>query len=343
MNFHWNCAIITEKSMADINDLLEGVRENIPLAPYTTFKIGGPARYFYAAKTAEEIRQAARVAKELKLPYYVIGRGSNILVSDAGFEGLIIKVQSSKLKMEKFPFEADQPEAGKIIECDSGVPLGKLVNESVNAGLTGLEWMIGIPGTLGGAIYGNAGAFGHTIGETVESVKFINPDNLEEKNLTGKECDFAYRHSAFKEKKYIILSAILKLKKGDRAESEKIIKEYIAKRRGKYPVGPSAGSAFKNPLIKKNQKAFEKLSKRYPETEKFRSMEKIPAGWLIEEYGLLGKKIGGAMISKEHGNFIINTGGAASEDVIILTSLIKEKIRVNFGIQMEEEIQYVGF
>ncbi len=318
--------------MADIKTLLKGVQENIPLAPYTTFKIGGPARYFYIAKTNEEIKQAAQVAKKLELPYYIIGNGSNILVSDKGFNGLVIKLQTANCKLQT-----------NIIECDSGVPLGKLVNESVNAGLTGLEWAIGIPGTLGGAIYGNAGAFGYFVGEVIESVKVFNLDSLEEEILTVKECDFAYRHSVFKEKKYIILSAVLKLKKGDGTESEKIIKEYIAKRIAKNPAGPSAGSVFKNPLIKENQKAFEKLSKRYPDIEKFRSTGKISAGWLIEKYGLKGKKIGGAMVSEEHGNFIVNAGGAKAEDVIMLISLIKEKIRVNFGIQLEEEIQYAGF
>lgn len=318
--------------MADIKNLLKGVRENISLAPYTTFKIGGEARYFFIAKTSEEIKLAVQIAKELKIPYYIIGNGSNILVSDRGFDGLIIRIMNQELRI-----------TNQEVFVESGISLGKLVKDFVEEGLSGLEWLIGIPGSLGGAIYGNAGAFGRSIGEAVENVKVFNADSLEEENLTGKECEFAYRSSLFKKRKYIILSAVLKLKKGDRAESKKIIKEYIEKRRGKHPAGPSAGSVFKNVLIAENQKAFEKLIKRHPEAEKFKATGKIPAGWLIEEYGLLGKKIGGAMISKEHGNFIINTGNASAGDAIMLISLIKQKIRVNFGIQLEEEIQYVGF
>lgn len=323
--------------MADIKTLLKGVQENIPLAPHTTFKIGGPAEYFFTAKNAEDVKNAIKVAKELKLLYYIIGNGSNILVSDQGFEGLIIKIQSSKLKVQ------NDNSKFKIIECDSGVMLGKLVNKAIKNGLMGLEWMIGIPGTLGGSIYGNAGAFGYAISESVERVEALDMRDLSIKLLGNKDCGFAYRHSVFKEKKYIILSAVLKLKKGDRTESEKIIKEYIAKRRVKNPAGPSAGSVFKNPLISENQKAYEKLSKRYSEIEKFRSAGKISAGWLVEEYGLLGKRIGGATVSLGHGNFILNAGSAKAEDAVMLISLIKEKIRVNFGIQLEEEIQYVGF
>lgn len=318
--------------MPIVNNLLKAVQENVPLAPYTTFKIGGPAKYFYMAKTSEDIKQSVQFAKESKLSYYILGNGSNILVSDQGFNGLVIKLRNTKYEIRN-----------TSIDCESGLMLGKLVNESIKNGLTGLEWLIGIPGTLGGAIYGNAGAFGYSLSEAVESVKVLNSDNLKEEILTAKECQFGYRISVFKEKKYIILSVVLKLKKGDKAESEKIIKEYIAKRQGKHPVGPSAGSVFKNPSIEENQKVFEKLIKKYPEMEKFKASGKIPAGWLIEEYGLLGKSIGGAMISEKHGNFIINTGGASAENVIMLISLIKQKIRVNFGIQLEEEIQYLGF
>lgn len=334
LKFHYKCEIIVivKYVMADIKNLLKGVQENILLAPYTTFKIGGPARYFFVAKTVEDIKKAVQVAKELKLPYYIIGNGSNILVSDRGFDGLAIRIMSYGLKI-----------TGQKIFVESGFALGKIVMDSVKGGLSGLEWLIGIPGTVGGAISGNAGAYGHSIGDTIESVKILNADSGKEDVLSGKECSFSYRHSIFKEKKYIILSAILKLKKGDKKESEKKIKEYISKRQGKHPVGPSAGSVFKNPLIIENQKVFEKLVKKYPEIEKFKVTGRIPAGWLVEEYGLLGKKIGGAMISKEHGNFIINAGGANAEDVIMLISLIKQKIRVNFGIQMEEEIRYVGF
>lgn len=318
--------------MSSVNDLLKGVQENIPLAPYTTFKIGGEARYFYIAKTADEIKQAVKVAKESKLPYYIIGNGSNILVSDGGFGGLIIKIKNQEIKI-----------TGNEISAGAGVMLANLVGEAAKEGLTGLEWMAGIPGTIGGAIYGNAGAFGGSLGEKIETVEVFDPDGLATKLMNRKECEFAYRGSIFRKNKYIILGAVFKLEKGDPAIISGLIKDNI-KKRSHLPKGyPSAGSVFKNPLIAENQKAYENMLKKFPEAEKFKATGKIPAGWLTEEYGLLGKKIGGAMIAKDHGNFILNAGGAKAEDVIMLTGLIKEKIRVKFGIQLEEEIQYVGF
>lgn len=331
--------------MTDIKNLLKDVQEDILLAPYTTFKIGGPAKYFYAAKTVAEIKQAAQVAKELELPYYIIGNGSNILVSDQGFDGLVIKVQNKECNIDV---------KNKVIKAGAGIGLNVLVRKSIDAGLTGLEWMIGIPGTLGGAIYSNAGAFGHSISENIESVEVLNDEKKSQEVLAARDCQFGYRTSVFKstnehllskkESKFIILSAMLRLGVGNKKESEDLIKDYLAKRNKNQPIGSfNAGSIFKNPLISENQKVFERIARKYFEVEEFRANGKIPAGWLIEEYGLKGKKIGGAMISEKHGNVIINTGTAKAEDVIMLISLIKQKIRVNFGIQLEEEIQYVGF
>ncbi len=271
-----------------------------------------------------------------------MGNGSNILVSDAGFNGLVTRIKDQELRIKD-----------EKIYAGAGAVISKIVNESVIGGLTGLEWAIGIPGTLGGAIYGNAGAFGHSISESVESVEVFNAKDLTSVTLTNSECKFDYRNSIFqpkadqpmadKEKRYVILKATLKLAKGDVKKSREQIKEYLKKRQGRHPIGPSAGSVFKNPSINENQKAFQKILLRFPEAEKFKTTGKIPAGWLIEELGLLGKRIGGAMISKEHGNFIINVGNAKATDVIMLVSIIKQKVRVNFGIQLQEEIQYVGF
>lgn len=318
--------------MADINDLLKGVQGNVLLAPYTTFKIGGPAEYFYIAENSENIINAIKAARELKIDHCILGNGSNVLVSDEGFDGLVIKLKNNELKIND-----------SEIDVGAGAMLAVLVKESANAGLSGLEWAAGIPGSVGGAIYGNAGAFGRAISENIEYVEALEIENMIVKKLAREDCDFSYRHSAFKEKKYIILSVALKLEKGEKEEIEKKVKENILARQKRHPTGPSAGSIFKNPDINKNQKAFEKLLKKYPEAEKFKETGKIPAGWLIEEYGILGKEIGGAIISKDHGNFILNIGGAKAMDVVMLISLIKQKIRVNFGIQLEEEIQYVGF
>lgn len=319
--------------MADIKNLLKGVQENVSLVDYTTFKIGGPARYFFIAKTAEEIINALKFAKSKGIPYYILGNGSNVLVSDAGFGGIVIKAQNTKYQM-----------LNTAIDAGAGVNLAKLVAESAKAGLTGLEWAIGIPGTVGGAIVGNAGAFSRSMSEFAESVWVLDTETLTERAAGNAECEFGYRSSIFKERKnYVIIKTILKLSKAEPEKIKRQIKEYLEKRKERHPVGPSVGSVFKNPPISENQKAFEKLAKKFPEAEKFRVTGKIPAGWFVDELGLLGKKIGGAMISQKHGNFIINAGGAKATDVITLISLIKQKVRVNFGIQLQEEIQYVGF
>lgn len=318
--------------MENVKSLLNDIKENISLAEHTTFRIGGPAKYFFVAKTSDDIKKAIEAAKKLKIPYYVIGNGSNILVSDSGFDGIVIKAENRNLEVN-----------GERIIVASGVILGKMVSEAMKSGLTGLEWMAGIPGTIGGALYGNAGAFGHSISESVEGIEVFDAEDLSVKSLNKTECGFGYRTSIFKEKKYVILSATIKLEKGDKDKSDKITRDYLGKRKGKHPIGPSAGSVFKNPSLSDNEKAFKKILEKFPEAEKFKATGKIPAGWLIEEYGLLGKKIGGAVIAKEHGNFIINIGGAKATDVVMLISMIKQKIRVNFGIQLEEEIQYVGF
>lgn len=318
--------------MSNIKNL-KGIQENISLADYTTFQIGGPARYFYVAKSGEDIEKSIKAAKEADIPFYILGNGSNILVSDQGFGGLVIKTENSGIKTE-----------GLKLTAGAGALLGKVADESIRAGLSGLEWMKGIPGTVGGALYGNAGAFGHTIGESVERVGVLELKDLEQKYLSKEDCKFVYRGSVLKEKKYAILNAEFRLAKGNKKESEELARSYVLKRQGKHPLRyPSAGSVFKNPSISDNEKAFKKILEKFSEAKKFKETGKIPAGWLIEEIGLPGKKIGGAMVSEQHGNFIVNVGNAKATDVIILISLIKQKIRVNFGIQLQEEIQYVGF
>ncbi|MBU3964968.1 UDP-N-acetylmuramate dehydrogenase [Patescibacteria group bacterium] len=329
--------------MADIKSLLKGVQENVSLAQYTTFKIGGPARYFYIAKTTEEIVNAVKIAKSKEIPFYILGNGSNVLVSDQGFNGMVIKILNTKYQI-----------LNTAIEAGAGVNLNKLVMVCAEAGLTGLEWAIGIPGTVAGAIVGNAGAFGRSMSEFAESVEIFDTDALVQRAMSNSGCEFGYRSSIFqpkadqyrvdKERKnYIIIKITLRLAKGDPEKSKRQIREYLKKRKERHPLGPSAGSVFKNPSIAENQKAFGKLAKKFPEAEKFRATGKIPAGWLVDELGLHGRKIGGAMISEKHGNFILNAGEAKAADVITLVSLIKQKVRVNFGIQLQEEIQYVGF
>ncbi|MCX6766336.1 MAG: UDP-N-acetylmuramate dehydrogenase [Candidatus Moranbacteria bacterium] len=314
------------------------IQENIPLAPYTTFKIGGPARFFCEAKSEEKILEALKFAREKNLSVFVLGGGSNVLVSDKGFDGLVIKIKLSAWRL--YLHDGDSI---SILTCDAGCVLSKIVSESVKAGLTGLEWAAGIPGTIGGAVRGNAGAraLGGEMADAVESVKVLDVDDLQIKTYDLRMCEYEYRNSVFKQNSnLIILSAKLKLKKGDKAASEKKIQEILTKRKEKQPMEfPSPGSFFKNPLVKDK-----KLIQQF-ETDTGQKIrdDKIPAPWLIEEAGLKGQKNGGAMVSEKHANFIVNTGKATAEDVITLAAIIKTKVRNKFGIQLQEEVQMVGF
>jgi len=293
----------------EIESVLSGIKKNVLLRDYTAFKIGGSAKYFFTANNKEDLIKAILLAKKLKLPFFIFGGGSNLLVSDEGFEGLTIKVQSSD-------FEVRSCE----IFTEAGVILNQLVIIALKNNLTGLEWAAGIPGTVGGAIFGNAGAFGKSIGDLIEEVEVLDSESEKIKILGNKDCKFSYRNSLFKKNKnLIILSAIFQLKKEKKSEIERKIKEYLDYRRETQPLNfPSAGSVFKNPLG-------------------------FSAGDLIEKSGLKGKKIGDVKISEKHANFILNLEKGRARDVIELIKLIKKEVKNKFGIALEEEIQYLGF
>jgi UDP-N-acetylmuramate dehydrogenase len=283
-------------------------QQNVSLKNYTTFKIGGRAKYFFEAENTEEIIKAVKEAEQLKIPIFVLGGGSKILIRDKRFKGLVLKI--------------------------AGVSLGKLVADSIKRGLTGLEWAIGIPGTIAGAVHGNSGAFGHSIFEVVKNVTALDISNLKIKKYDKKSCGFGYRESIFSAKggknKEIILSVELKLKKGNRKKSLALIKEYLTKRRERIPALPSAGSIFKN-LQSQNLNL-----KDIPKEKIKKGM--IPAGYLIEQCGLKGKTIGGAKISEKHANIIVNFNKAKSRDVSALINLVKKQVKKKFGITLEEEI-----
>ena len=360
-----------------IEKLLPRIQKNILLKNYTTFKIGGPARYFFVAESKEDLIKAIQMAKKLDLPFFILGGGSNLLVSDEGYKGLVIKIQNTKYPdfIEDFPMKSrtlDEVGArqsrNKIqntkIMAEAGTALGKLVSASVEKGLTGLEWAAGIPGTIGGAIYGNAAAFGTSIGQLVESVEAFDSKSLKIKKFSKRQCRFSTKDNIFKRNKnqstkqsfvlgrahkimcsdLIILSAILKLKKGNKKptvhiqEIQNKIKEYLNYRKEKHPDQPSAGSVFVNPQIKiKNRK----LLKQFPQLKEFNKKGFIPAAWLIEKCGLKGKRIGNVKISEKHANFIVNLGNGRASDVLKLIKLIKNKVKKRFGIKLEEEIEYL--
>ena len=309
---------------------LPGVKKNILLARYTTFKIGGLAKYFFLAKSKEDIIRAIKAAKKNNLPFFILGGGSNILVSDKGFDGLVIKIQKSKIKMQN-------DNAKFKIFCEAGTLLAKLVSKSLKVGATGLEWLIGIPGTIAGAVYGNAGAYGHSISESVVGVQVLTCKG-KVLNYTNKDCQFAYRSSIFKKNKEIILEVVFQLTKGNKEKSQKQIKKYLTIRKNKIPIYPSAGSIFKNI----EQRTMNNKQLKLIPKEKIKN-DMVPAGYLIEQCGLKGRQINGAKISQPHANFIVNLGRAKAKDVIALIELCKREVKNKFKVNLEEEIQYLGF
>ena len=334
------------------------IRENVPLTPLTSFKIGGPARFFTEVSSEEEILEAVNYAGENGLEIFVMAGGSNILVSDDGFSGLVIKIKNVTCEVQDFS-----------LTCEAGLSLSEAVSKARENSLSGLEWAAGIPGSVGGAVRGNVGAYGSEIKDSITSVKALEiPDLLNKitnsklqipnkfqnpklKNLTNKESRFSYRSSIFKENKnLIVLSCVLKLQKGEKGEIEEKMREVIRKRSEKIPKEPSPGSFFQNPetdneeLIRKFEiDTGKKVTDHVSAYQYSGNKIKIPASWLIEEAGLKGKKMGGVMVSEKHANFVVNLGTGKAQDVIMLASLIKMKIRDEFGIQLKEEVQLVGF
>lgn len=305
-------------------------KESEPLFKYSTFKIGGKANLFVLANTTEELIATVDIARKSKTPYVVIGGGSNVLFNDNGFDGLVIKINSGRIKLDK-----------DIIESDAGVALAKVLGQAISWNLGGLEWCAGIPGTIGGAVRGNAGAYGKDISSNVLYIKVLRNGKI--KKLSNKNCKFSYRNSVFKEEgnNDVIISVALKLEKSDMEELKNKVKNILKERTLKFE-GFSAGCVFKN--IEVTQNEIGKFKMQNPDfPDQFVEYKKIPAAWLIDQCGLKGREIGGAKISENHAAIITNTGKATAENVIMLISIIKQKVRSKFNLQLMEEIEYVGF
>ena len=305
------------------------IKENISLAKHTTFKIGGPARYFCIAKNKKDLIEAIKWAKQKKVPFFVLGGGSNVLALDQGYKGLVIKIQNSKFKIHN-----------SEIYAEAGAKLEDLVKLSAKVSLTGLEWAAGIPGTIGGAVYGNAQAFDIKMSDIIKSVEVLDAGTLEIKSLNKKDCQFLEKKSIFKHNKnLIILSVNLELKKGDKKEIQKAVKEHLQIRKKRHPGFPSAGSIFVNQELRIRNK---ELLKEFSELRKFNKAGVISSSYLIEKAGLKGIKKGGAKVSEKHAGFIVNTGKAKAKDVLDLIKIIKQKVKSKFGITLKEEIQIIN-
>ncbi len=279
-----------------------------PMCKHTTFRIGGPAQAFVTPQTTEELGQIVLLCNAEKTPFFMLGHGSNLLVGDGGMEGVVIQLYNN---YSDFVIE------GTTVKAQAGIMLCKLGQEIKEAGLTGFEFAAGIPGTLGGAIMMNAGAYGGEMKDIVLSVQLMDLNgNLFEK--TGEEMDFAYRHSIVEEKNYIVLGAVLELQHGDKKAIENRMEELAMARKTKQPLEfPSAGSTFKRP-------------------------EGYFAGKLIMDAGLQGYQVGGAQVSEKHCGFVVNKGNATAADVIQLITDVKQKVYDRFQVELEPEVKMVG-
>lgn len=292
------------------------IQENVLLAPYTYFKIGGPARFFVRVENMQELEEALLFAETKNLPVFFLAGGSNILVADRGFDGLVIKMNIGGIERD-----------GKKLLVGAGVPMAEVVRKSVELGLSGFEWAIGIPGTIGGSVRGNAGCFGQEMKDVIERVTVLkkNSQGTREKcEISNGECEFAYRDSIFKRyPEWVILSATLVLREGNSLQSQELVKEYTKKRVWEQDIGAKcAGCIFKNPAH--NGRVI------------------MRAGELIDNLGLKGYRVGQAMVSEKHANYFINLGGASAYDAKKLIEFVKKKIFEKHNIRLEEEIQYVG-
>ena len=290
----------------------EKVRFDEPLKNHTSFKTGGPADLLVNVANADELIKTIEYAKEENLKFFLLGNGSNVLASDDGFRGIVIKLDGE--------FN-DAEVSGDTVSAGAGITLSKLAGLAMNSSLSGLEFASGIPGTLGGALFMNAGAYGGEMKQVVTEVTVLSLEETTEfkiLTLSNEEMDFGYRHSILKEKNYIALGAKLKLQEGDKETIGEYMRELSLKRKEKQPLEyPSAGSTFKRP-------------------------EGYFAGKLIEDCGLGGYTIGGAQVSEKHKGFVINKGNATASDVKDLIKHVIETVQKETGVTLEPEVLFLG-
>lgn len=289
------------------DELIKGISPdkifvNEDMSKHTSFKVGGIADFFIKVDDMQELLYVLKLAKKLRIKTYVVGNGTNLIIKDTGFRGIIIKLNFNHLKIEK----------GKIA-VGAGVPVALLSGFAYRKGIKGYEFLSGIPGTIGGAVKMNAGAYGNEIKDVIQETVILD-EKYNIRTLTAEEQKFTYRKSIFFEKKWIIIASTFKIEKGDISEIKEKRKDFMDKRKEKQPLNlPNAGSIFK------------------------RTDECIPAK-LIDEAGLKGYQIGGAQISPKHAGFIVNTGDATAKDIIKLIKYTRKKVQEKFGIELELEV-----
>jgi UDP-N-acetylmuramate dehydrogenase len=303
------------------------VERDAPLSAYTRFGLGGPAAVLADAETEQAFICALRIAARESVRVEVIGGGSNLVVSDSGFDGLLLRFTGSEIRAEDHR-----------VTAAAGAELQSLVDFSIDNGLAGIHTMTGIPGWVGGAVYGNAGAYGRSMHESVSRVRFFDGERIRE--FSNAECGFHYRHSTFKDhKQWIVFSTELELSPGDVAELRKQADEILAVRNAKYPpTMRCAGSIFKNLL-------FAELPEDVQRQVDGKCVRegKVPSAWFLEQVGAKGMKNGGIEVADYHANLIYNAGGGTAAQVREVVTDLKQRVRARFGFDIEEEVQYVGF
>lgn len=305
-------------------------QENILLSKWGSYHIGGPARYFFEAHTEDELNAALAEARRMNLPIFFMGAGTNLLISDSGFDGLVIKIEMRTLERD-----------GTRIRTGAGVLMSELILYAAEHGLSGLEWAGGLPGTVGGAIRGNAGCFGGEMKDSVEHVKSISVETLGLKERTLQECRFGYRMSIFKEMngKEAVMEVTLALAPGEQLTIQHAAQEKIDYRQARHPMDvPNIGSIFKNVPL---EDVPESLRDQLQGVVKQDPFPVIPAAYLISEAGMKEQTVGGAMVSPKHPNFIVNAKNASSADVEALIIAVKHAVKEKFGIVLEEEVQRI--
>ena len=295
--------------MSEKYEITQKIMHNEPMRNHTSFKIGGNADLFVSVVNEDELKEALNYAKLKNLPITIIGNGSNLLVSDNGIRGLVIKIDIQFLKIENNKKDI-------VVTVGSGNKIMALGIQLKEKEISGFEELSGIPGTIGGAVFMNAGAYGKEMKDMVVSTKCMNREG-KVFELSNEEQKFEYRSSIFNQEEYIILETKLKLQRGKKEDIEQKMKEYLNKRKEKQPLEyASAGSTFKR-------------------------QEGLITAKLIDDCGLKGYKIGGAMVSEKHAGFIVNTGDATAKDVIDLIKYVKDKVYEKYGVEIEEEIKLI--
>ena len=317
----------TEETLARLAEIPNlTVFPDTPLARYTRFGIGGPADVYAETETVEAFIAALAVARDSGIATVVIGGGTNLIVSDTGFRGLVLRYRADRLLVAN----------GRVV-AQSGAVLQDLVDFAIAHGLKGLETLAGIPGSVGAAVYGNAGAYGHSIAERVVRVQFY--DGAEVRVFGNAECEFRYRESVFKRhKEWIVFSTQLQLEPAEAGELRRIADDILKVRNAKFPVTMKcAGSIFKN-LLRDDLAA--DVADAVPDNVVREG--KIPAAWFLEQVGAKGLVRGDIHVADYHANLIYNGGSGTAADLCAVIRDLKERVRERFGLELEEEVQYVG-